>query len=93
MNNDEIKGILNESKLRMLGMHAFEAGDPNKTGFINLETLLKLIKEFAEGTNHSPPSQEFIDKIVKTMNKSSNDKFSIDDFITFFKAYLEQLLK
>lgn len=92
MNKDEIKCILTESKLRMLGTHAFEAGDPSKSGVINLDTLKKLIKEFAEGINHPPPSNDFIEEKLKTLNKGFDDKFVIEDFILIFKAYLEHLL-
>lgn len=90
---DDIQAILNDDeKFRTLSREAFGQVDTDNSGFIEKSELMAAMGFFTEKMGTSPPNDNDVQEVLKTLDSSEDAKISLEEFTKFFKDFLEEMV-
>ena len=89
----QLKDLLgNQDAFKEVSTELFNAFDADKTGFIERSEFKNLLTEFSNKAGIDLPTDSEIDEIMKDLDQNNDNKFSLDEFTTFFRLLLEGIL-
>lgn len=89
---DDIEAILrDEERFRTVAKEAFGQVDTDGAGAIDKTELKNAMTSFTEKIGTSAPNDSDVEEALKTFNTSQDSKITLEEFIKFFKDFLEEI--